>query len=66
MIWNIIIRIKYESDEGNSNAMDLSQLLEAGIFTAAYPVHDGNFKLNKGDNPDDIMLNDRQVRASLR
>lgn len=66
MVWNIIIRIKYGGVERDSNAMDLSRLLEAGIFTAAYPVHDGNFKLNKGENPDNIILNDRQVRASLQ
>ncbi|VVC37510.1 Anoctamin,Anoctamin, dimerisation domain [Cinara cedri] len=61
MVWNIIIRIKYGGDKRDENVMDLNRLLEAGIFTAAYPVHDGNFKLNKGDDPDNTILNDRQV-----
>lgn len=66
MVWNIIIQIKYRKDEHDSNSMDLNQLLEAGIFTAAYPVHDGDFKLNKKNDPDNTIINDRQVSANLR
>jgi len=35
-------------------------MLEIGIITAAYPVHDGNIKLAEGEDPNNT--NDRRVR----
>lgn len=43
--------------------MSLDKLLEAGIFTAAYPAHDGNIKRAEGENPS--HTNDRRVRSIL-
>lgn len=43
--------------------MSLDELLEAGIITAAYPVHDGNIKRNEGEDPN--STNDRRVRNRI-
>jgi len=39
--------------------MSLEQLLETDIISAAYPIHDGSIKLEKGEDLNDV--NDRRV-----
>lgn len=63
IVWRVILRIgsDYEHD---AKVMSLNQLLQAGIITAAYPVHDGSIKHEEGEDPDEI--NDRRVRIIHR
>lgn len=56
IVWRIILQI---GSDNKSNAMSIDQLLEAGIITAAYPVHTGN--INTSDEEDSNNTNYRQV-----
>lgn len=64
MVWRIVRRIG--TDNGQSDApSSLDRLLETGIITAAYPVHDGNIKPAEGEDPA-VNTNDRRVSATRK
>jgi len=59
IVWHILLRIG-SGNQQNVNVMSLEQLLETDIISAAYPIHDGSIKLEKGEDVNNI--NDRRVR----
>lgn len=58
-MWQILLRIGTDDNGKASRTMSLNQLLETGIITAAYPVHDGNIKHTEGEDLNNT--NDRRV-----
>lgn len=58
IVWRIILKIGLDNAR-DARVMSLEKLLENGVFTAAYPVHDGNIKLGEGEDPNN--KNDRRV-----
>jgi hypothetical protein len=62
-VWQIILRIGFDNTR-DARVISLEKLLEDGIFTAAYPVHDGNIKLGEEEDPNN--MNDRRVSEFSR
>jgi len=58
IVWCILLRIG-SGNKQDGNVMSLEQLLETDIISAAYPIHDGNIKLEEGEDVNNI--NDRRV-----
>ena len=40
IVWQILIRTKYGDD--NLDKVGIKRLLSKGVYSAAYPLHDGN------------------------
>lgn len=59
IVWHILLRIGSNNNQEDANVMSLEQLLETDIISAAYPIHDGSIKLEKGEDLNDV--NDRRV-----
>lgn len=64
MVWRIVRRIGTGNGQGGA-PLSLDRLLETGIITAAYPVHDGNIKLAEGEDPT-ANTNDRRVSTTRK
>lgn len=64
MVWRIVRRIGTGNGQGGAPS-NLDRLLETGIITAAYPVHDGNIKLAEGEDPT-ANINDRRVSTTRK
>ncbi|XP_026815958.1 anoctamin-5-like [Rhopalosiphum maidis] len=58
IVWHILLQIG-SGNQQDVNVMSLEQLLETDIISAAYPIHDGSIKLEKGEDVNNI--NDRRV-----
>ncbi|XP_025191123.1 anoctamin-5-like [Melanaphis sacchari] len=58
IVWHILLRIG-SGNQQDANVMSLEQMLETDIISAAYPIHDGSIKFEKGE--DVTNINDRRV-----
>ncbi|XP_050531471.1 anoctamin-7-like [Daktulosphaira vitifoliae] len=67
IVWRFILQINScTNKKSKDNVMSLDQLLEAGIITAAYPVHDGDIKSdNNGRTNDRQILYEQWARPGL-